>query len=1312
MNAILNLGLALSLWTPSLALPQNDAAAAQESPYEVLGPASESTRKALLQGDFDKALGLLDELRTRESGREDRWMFYRGVTLQEAGRLEEAKQVFAAFPNQYPTSAWKLQALYRLAEVHRLLREFEPTGAIYRTALSELRGEQRQGELAQMYIDLADEAARPFDERNRERKPDLATATALYRGAAELQVASDLQAKAWLGAARCQFAQNRHAEAAVSAGKAEELSVNAHGPVWREASLLAAQSMRRAGRPAEGIRRLEAILAHRVADKDRDIRTWHTDAVLELHNAWKELRNENDAADTWLMALDRYPELAQESQVQKYLGEMLGRMGRTDEALAAWRRLAALPLPGAEACAKERQEAAELRRLAVFQQAQVLTAAEQYTPALEIYHEYVRQFPDGRNWADSQREIVNLRMAQANRLMEQKRWEEGREALRGFLRDYPLDNRVDNAWFELGQSFWNQGHAAEPVDKALIAQAVETWQEIARAADNANRRNRCLLAAASALETDLGRVQEAMEILISIADNGQAAGRIAALQSKELHLETRRVWYSDEPARIELGLRNWPSAKVQIFHLDLETWFRKHQSFGGVDELDLDLIAPGTEFEYTVPEYEPYRYFETAVDLPVEGPGVWAVAVETEEQRATVMVVRSDVDFVTKVTDRELFAYAQNMRTSQPLPGARLLLFTDQDGESRLNELTTDEQGIARLALAGNQTWSGEARALLVADGHVAGLGQEIQSGPAPVGLRSRGLIYTDRPAYEPGDRVFWKAIERSDSLTGWNIPLDGSCTVEWTDPQGTVYSREAFQLGSFGTVFGQWTLPEEATAGNWAVSLLRNGELISRQTVQVEHFVVPRSEVLLSTPDDVVMRGQKVLVTATAQTTYGAPLADAALAWKHPDGSLLQVRTDANGKAVLEVDTQLLKLHSVVSAVLVEATLTDENVSNKLAIRISDRGFSTRLSVDHPVALAGTQFPLHFRTLSESGEPVSKELQLEASIRSTGQGFVSLWKRTVHTDEQGLLDLPLAFQEGGLVILRATGTDRFGQQVSAQTQITISGQEDRTRLRLLADRTLVEPGEKLVLTAANREPAGVALLTVETSRVEAVRMVRLEQGTTDIEYTLGAEFAPTARLALTYLRRDGMLQAETSIEIRPRLSIVLELPEGEQPAGGTSNLRVRTTDSLGNPVPAEISMALVEDALFQIYPDQVPELAAHFRRPRTELPPMVTISSCGWSDAAEGSQISELVRQEAVRLAQVDREVQTLGRLRAQLGQELVLEEPEWDFEVAFGDPDEDAMNPMLGIGGGAGGKFGGRAGGRASPLEEERARNRAGIV
>ncbi|MEZ5973498.1 MAG: hypothetical protein R3E96_01265 [Planctomycetota bacterium] len=218
----------------------------------------------------------------------------------------------------------------------------------------------------------------------------------------------------------------------------------------------------------------------------------------------------------------------------------------------------------------------------------------------------------------------------------------------------------------------------------------------------------------------------------------------------------------------------------------------------------------------------------------------------------------------------------------------------------------------------------------------------------------------------------------------------------------------------------------------------------------------------------------------------------------------------------------------------------------------------------------------------------------------------------------------------------------------------------------------------------------------METSRVEAVRMVRLEQGTTDIEYTLGAEFAPTARLALTYLRRDGMLQAETSIEIRPRLSIVLELPEGEQPAGGTSNLRVRTTDSLGNPVPAEISMALVEDALFQIYPDQVPELAAHFRRPRTELPPMVTISSCGWSDAAEGSQISELVRQEAVRLAQVDREVQTLGRLRAQLGQELVLEEPEWDFEVAFGDPDEDAMNPMLGIGGGAGGKFGGRAGGR----------------
>ncbi len=56
---------------------------------------------------------------------------------------------------------------------------------------------------------------------------------------------------------------------------------------------------------------------------------------------------------------------------------------------------------------------------------------------------------------------------------------------------------------------------------------------------------------------------------------------------------------------------------------------------------------------------------------------------------------------------------------------------------------------------------------------------------------------------------------------------------------------------------------------------------------------------------------------------------------------------------------------------------------------------------------------------------------------------------------------------QGGRFVIRVAGTDRFGNPIVADRELTISGKKDETKLRLLADRQRYKVGEE-----ATRQPA------------------------------------------------------------------------------------------------------------------------------------------------------------------------------------------------------------------------------------------------
>src|SRR4029077_14838713 len=147
-------------------------------------------------------------------------------------------------------------------------------------------------------------------------------------------------------------------------------------------------------------------------------------------------------------------------------------------------------------------------------------------------------------------------------------------------------------------------------------------------------------------------------------------------------------------------------------------------------------------------------------------------------------------------------------------------------------------------------------------------------------------------------------------------------------------------------------------------------------------------------------------------------------------------------------------------------------------------------------------------------GEPTGEALGVTVLKLVTQAGRVTereVSRQELKTDPktgQGTLSLRVEDEQWGPYIVRAAGTDRFGNPVVADRALTISGKKDETRLRLLADRQTYKVGEEASVNLHSRGRAGTALLAWEADRILRYKLVRVEEGANAIAWSIdGAQF-------------------------------------------------------------------------------------------------------------------------------------------------------------------------------------------------------------
>jgi uncharacterized protein YfaS (alpha-2-macroglobulin family)/TolA-binding protein len=1192
---------------------------------------------ALQEKRFAQAIAALDKLADDPQTKDPERAYFalvRGIARRLAGRLDQARAGLQAAIEKAPRGPWAAKLRGELAAVELAAGRFAAAEDLARAEAESLLADARKDRLAEVYHAFA----------RRLLKPDEPTTPPDPEGAYALLDQARALAKGQTLRARLLLEMGRASQQAGNPGRAIEnfqayLKESPQGADRAAARFLLGEAQLAAGQPLPA-RLSWSDLARVLEGQDtKDAVAFRARALYQVAHTYG-IPNPPDDTQMGLgiaalrRFLEAYPSHPLAVTAAYEIGASYLARGKGQPALEAL--TAFLKGEGFEAEADDaKRDRTRLAMAAQFQVGQILQGQERFAEATAAFQAYLAQFPNGPQSADAQRAILDTQLLVAQEHLRREEYARARAAWGAFVAQNPLDARVPQVLFQVGESFALE----KKFDEAIAA-----WETLAGKFPGTEPAAHAQFQVAATLETEKADPATAIERFRKIAVEpwqAQARQRVAVMEAKSLTVVTPRTFRSGETAHLKVASRNIERLTFTAYKLDAEAYFRKKHAMTGIEALDIGLVAPDAEWTAEVKGYARYAPIETTYELkPLAVPGVWVVKVTDEKTlQATTLVLGSDLDAIVKASREQVLVFAQDMKTGKGRAGARVLV---SDGNQVLLDAKTGDDGVLLKAWEKPRD-PRSALAYLVLDGaSVAGSGLAVPERVAQ-GLSARAYLSTDRPAYRPGQEVLLRGVVREVKEGQYANAPGAVYRLEVFDSRGRQFVGRAVTLSDFGTFHERLPVDEGAPVGTYRVRLYQPGKSDFAGQFEVQAYQLEKVDLTFDLPRTVYYRGETIKADVLARYQYGTPLAGRPIRVQLPDGRVLEGTTDAAGKFHVELPTEGFGEEQGLRLV---AQLPQDNVAAAASVLLAVRAFRIDLSTPRDVYLDGESIPLRVTTLDAQGEPTGQKLnvsvlkQVEQAGRTVEREAA---KESIATDPKtglGTLAVPVQDAEGGRYVVRVAGTDRFGNPVVAERALTISGTKDETKLRILADRQTFKVGETARVLLHSRARPGTALLTWEADRILSYKLVAVEEGDNPIAWdVVGAQF-PNFTLTAARMAGTQLHEARLDVRVERDLRVTVTPVKPAVGPGDAVEVEVATVDQLGRPVSAELSLALVDRALLRLYSDSLPPIGQFFyNQERTGA--FTTESTVTFRYEPPTAPVAEAVVEEQERLAAVAKDAE-----------------------------------------------------------------------
>jgi uncharacterized protein YfaS (alpha-2-macroglobulin family) len=299
-------------------------------------------------------------------------------------------------------------------------------------------------------------------------------------------------------------------------------------------------------------------------------------------------------------------------------------------------------------------------------------------------------------------------------------------------------------------------------------------------------------------------------------------------------------------------------------------------------------IAPARvdERDIRITEGDKEGFFYKKLNFGKLDAGLYLADIAHAGNTACAWVLVTDTALVIKQANRQILAYAVDMRTGTPLPASDVRAY--QNG-AVVAQGKTDGRGLAELTLPGKgqqaqkPTDEGNStRLMLVAlrGNDEAVVAQDISREENSDDFTLHA--YTDRPIYRPGQRIYFKGIARrnmedADGGKKYSVPTGMPIAVEVRDPSGDRILQKRYVANQYGSFYGSVDLDPEAATGVYTLAMTPpGGDQPETHDIVVASYQKPEFQVTVTPQKARYTRGEQVSVTISGEYYFGAPVAGA----------------------------------------------------------------------------------------------------------------------------------------------------------------------------------------------------------------------------------------------------------------------------------------------------------------------------------------------------------------------------------------------------------------------------------------------------
>ncbi len=640
-------------------------------------------------------------------------------------------------------------------------------------------------------------------------------------------------------------------------------------------------------------------------------------------------------------------------------------------------------------------------------------------------------------------------------------------------------------------------------------------------------------------------------------------------------------------------------------------------------------------------------------------PGLYAVEATDGKYRAYTIVVVSQMLLVTKTAPGQVVAFTVDRKTGAAIPGAkitvwgkkdRLASFTtgpDGSGEAAVHVPSThspsrdgDEEG-APDTDAGDSGFSSNFILALHGDdvAIVAPYSLNLSSNP----YRDwAGYVYTDRPVYRPGHTVQFKAILRKRSGEQLVLPTERQVQLTITDANQNPILKKTCTLSPFGSINGSLELPATAALGYYTISASINGSHINGN-FEVQEYKKPEYFVKVTPARLRVLQGDTVQATIEARYYFGEPVANANVTYVvHTERAWLwgddedaeqsddsgdntdnfygeqvleeQGKLDANGRLVVSIPTSMNDNHRFDINYRIEARVTDaanREVAGHNAVLATYGSLRLSSSTSSYLYHVGDTIPVVVQALDYDKHPhtAALKVQLLHHNGSYGSSSSTLYTGTAQTGSDGYARFNVPATGQGSATLRVTTTTPEGREVEATDWFYIVAPGDHSwadedseanqrQLQIVADKPTYKVGDIAHIVIMGGVPNATIFVTAEGHTVTSRRLIQSQGENASVDFPITTQSQPNFTVGAFLVNDDHFYTGNKSLKVPPvertlKIDVAPSKPQFQPGESATYNVQVH--DAAGHPVRAELSLGVVDDAIYAVRPESSGNIVSAF---------------------------------------------------------------------------------------------------------------------